>query len=173
MAVEAAENPDNLAENWSALTSEQQDEVRKSMEHMGISARRARQILKAYGGGRYLRRGIGPALALTFEFSSLEQADRALQWLGHSSKNTKLPMSERIDLVKAMGPVMENIRKMSESFLTISEKFSLNQRTPPPLPPAQTQTVQLGVSINNFPPVAKMPARGRNSMLENAGDDNR
>lgn len=160
-----ADNPENLANGWVDLTPAEQNQVRQSMEYMGISVRRARQILRSYGGGKYLRRGVGAALALTFEFSSLEHADLALRWCRKNYKDTNLPIGDRVEMVKAMASILESVRRLSESSLSISKDFDLQQKPAPA--PVPTQTVQVGLSINNFPPVAKLPPRAK---LDGDGD---
>jgi hypothetical protein len=155
----------NLAPNWAALTEGEQGEVRQSMEWMGVSIRRARKILRAYGGGRYLRRGIGAALALSFEFSSLEEGERALRWCRKMYKNRDLPLKERVEILKAMAPIMESLRRLGESSLAIADKFDVQEKEKPK---GESSTLQVGVSINNFPPVAQVPPRANGGVLTDA-----
>lgn len=152
-----ADDPENLATNWQALTPTEQAEAKEAMEYMGISVRHARTILRSYGGGKYLRRGIGAALALTFEFSSLEEAQDALSWLRKNSQDKKHPIEIRLEMIKAMAPILDRVRQLAESSLEIGRTFDLQQKAAVSLPPVQK--VQVGVSVNNFPPLAKLPTR--------------
>ena len=169
LTVAPVVDPDNLADNWAALTPAEQSSAKESMEYMGIHVRRARRILKSFGGGKYLRRGVGAALALNFECSSLEEAAEALKWCRKNGKNKDLPLAERIEMMKTIAPLVESIRRMCESSLAIGKDFDAQQKAPAPT----TQTVQLGVSINNFPPVAPLPPRMRNGVLEDNDGDKR
>lgn len=148
----------NLANTWADLTPAEQASARQSMEYLGVTVRRARKVLKAYGGGRYLRRGISAALALNWEFSSLEVGERMLRWCSRKARDKKTDLRDRIEIVKHVAPLMTAIRQLCESSNELAKEFDQ------PKPAAQPQA-PVQVSINNFPlpPVAQIAQRNNNT----------
>lgn len=172
--AEISNGTENLAENWAKLTEAEQAEVKQSMEYLGVTIRRTRKILKAYGGGKYLRRGIGAALSLSFEFNSMEAGDRMLRWCSRMvisnrrSKNpTGLSVQDRVQIVRTVPAIMEAMRRLAESSHNIAETFDLKEK--PQTAPA-TVNVGVGVNINAMPPVAKIPPRKMNLLSERDRD---
>ncbi len=160
----------NLADNWAGLTKAEQDEARKSMDSLGIAVRRARAILKSYAGGKYLRRGVGAALALNFQLSSLEQTDRALRWVVAQAENKDRTMPERIEILKTVADLQESIRRMCESALRVEGQFTAAQKPPPAPPSPEPEKPPVSRSIANIdfmPAVATNPARRIGPVDEN------
>lgn len=160
-----------LASQWSDLTDGERAEAQEAMEYLGVSARRAKAILKAYGGGKYLRRGIAGAVAWNFEISSLEEAQRALVWCRkmYSGKDTTLTGRDRVEVVKAVGVILGNIARLCDSSIAAAEKFERGEKLESKPP---EKAVMVGVSISNYPPVAALPARANSGTEDGSGSDN-
>jgi hypothetical protein len=171
MAASIEADARDLAPTWKDLTAEEKSEARQAMEVMGVTAKRARQILAGYAGGKYLRRGIAGALAWNFEIQSLEEANRTLAWCRKTIRAKEgVSISEKVEIVKAMGTMLGSIARLCDASISAAAKFE--QVEVPPQP--EQKSVMVGVSVNNFPPVAQIPARANtgisNPVTEGDGD---
>lgn len=146
----------NLAAKWSDLTQEEAATASDAMGFMGISKRKARKILKIRGAGKYLRRGVQSAIGLSMECPALEDNRRAQKAFTRMVADKKLDTRLRIEAGKALAALQETMRRVVDSSIVASEKFDEAQK---PVQQNQAPTVQVGVNINNMPPVAKPNAR--------------
>ena len=137
----------------------------KALNWCGISKYKARKILRAAGGSEFLKLEILRSVATCFELPTLEVGEKMLKFCYKQVKSKDTKGFEKAAMMRAFAAIVEQCRHLKEEAIITAEKYAPT-KTPPPAAPQQT--INVGVSLNNFPPVAPIPNRARVGALPSA-----
>lgn len=147
----------------------------KALRWCGITKYRARQILRAASGSRFLKLEIIRSVATTFELPTLEMGEQMLKTCLKEIKKKETTVREKSEMMRAFAAVVEQLRHLKDDAIVAAEKYG----APPTAPKPNITPVQVNVGINNyppeFPPVAQAPDRAKRGattdILSNGGAD--
>lgn len=137
----------------------------KALRWCGLSKSKATKILRAAGGSEFLKLEILRSVATSFELPTLEIGEKMLKTCAKLARDKNTNGFEKAAMMRAFASIVEQLRHLKEEAILTAEKYAPNK----PKPPEQSkQSIQLGVSINNFPPLAPTPNRARRGVSDMA-----
>lgn len=153
----------------SAKFSDDQAGAIKALRFNGISKSRAKRIMSAACGAKFLRQEVMGSVVLNFELPSAAVAEKMLKYCAKLIRSKDTPISDKIKLMEAFPGLQRELTQTVRESVMAAQKFN------PLIPPTPKPPIQIGVNVsnNNFPPLAPMPERVRKPLLAGESENDR
>lgn len=154
--------PDDGLGITSATFTDDQAGAIKALRWNGITKARAKRILSAAGGAKFLRQTIMVSVGLGFELPSAVVAEKMLKHCAKLALRKDTSIKDKIRLMEAFPGLKRELTKTIHQSILAAEKFTPETRPPKTEPKT---TVNVGVNVSQFPPLAPMPERAKRGAL--------